>query len=78
MESISTISDPRCVTSPRGFKACGIRCGLKKKGKDLALLVSDRPAAVAALFTTNRLPAAPSRCRPGGVDKQRQRQRVHR
>ena len=59
MESIGTLSDPRCVTSPRGFKACGIRCGLKTRGKDLALLVSDRPAAVAALFTTNRLPAAP-------------------
>jgi glutamate N-acetyltransferase / amino-acid N-acetyltransferase len=59
MGSTGTLSDPRCVTSPRGFKACGIRCGLKKRGKDLALLVSDRPAATAALFTTNRLPAAP-------------------
>ena len=37
--------DPRGVTAPRGFRACGLRCGLKTKGKDLALLASDRPAA---------------------------------
>jgi len=56
---MQTNFDSRCVTASRGFKACGIRCGLKQKGKDMALVVSDRPAAVAALFTTNRLPAAP-------------------
>jgi len=59
MASIQTKLDPRCITAPRGFKACGIRCGLKQKGKDMALVVSDRPATIAAMFTTNRLPAAP-------------------
>ena len=45
------------VTTPGGYRACGIRCGLKEKGKDLALIVSDSPASAAALFTTNKLPA---------------------
>ena len=44
---------------PKGFKASGIHCGLKKKRKDLALIVSDRLCSAAALFTTNAVKAAP-------------------
>lgn len=44
---------------PRGFSASGVACGIKKSGLDLALFVSDRPAAAAARFTTNRFRAAP-------------------
>lgn len=48
------------VTFPRGFRAHGITAGLKPSGRpDLALLVADEPAAVAALLTTNAYPAAP-------------------
>ncbi|HPP74367.1 MAG TPA: bifunctional glutamate N-acetyltransferase/amino-acid acetyltransferase ArgJ [Armatimonadota bacterium] len=47
------------VTAPKGFKAAGIRCGVKEKGPDLALICSDVPAACAALFTTNAVKAAP-------------------
>jgi len=44
----------------RGFRAAGIACGIKPSGKpDLALVVSDRPAAAAAVFTTSRFPGAP-------------------
>ncbi|MBI5493318.1 MAG: bifunctional glutamate N-acetyltransferase/amino-acid acetyltransferase ArgJ [Deltaproteobacteria bacterium] len=43
-----------------GFKAAGIACGIKKNGKkDLALILSDGPASVAGLFTTNSVKAAP-------------------
>ena len=45
------------VTAPMGFSAFGIFCGIKRRGKDMALLVSDRPAAVAGMLTTNRLSA---------------------
>ena len=45
------------VTSPKGFKASGIYCGLKRKNKDICLLVSDAPATVAGMFTTNQVPA---------------------
>ncbi|WP_372681390.1 bifunctional glutamate N-acetyltransferase/amino-acid acetyltransferase ArgJ [Desulfosarcina sp.] len=44
----------------RGFTACGMAAGIKKNGSlDLGLLVSDRPARVAAVFTRNRVQAAP-------------------
>jgi len=44
----------------KGFAACGVAAGIKKNGDpDLGLLVSDRPAAVAAVFTTNIVQAAP-------------------
>ncbi len=43
-----------------GFKAAGISCGIKKTGrKDLAIILSDSPASVAGVFTTNRVKAAP-------------------
>ncbi len=43
------------VTAARGFRAAGIWAGLKGSGKpDLSLIVSDRPAAAAGIFTTNR------------------------
>lgn len=45
------------VTAPIGFAASGVSCGIKKRGKDLALIVSNRPAAVAGTLTVNRLRA---------------------
>jgi len=43
-----------------GFRFAGVRCGLKESGKrDVAVIASDGPAAVAAAFTTNRVKAAP-------------------
>jgi glutamate N-acetyltransferase / amino-acid N-acetyltransferase len=47
------------VTAPRGFRAAGVRCGIKAAGPDLALLAADAPASAAAVFTTNRAQAAP-------------------
>ncbi len=47
------------ITTPQGFRAAGVRAGIKARGLDLALLVSDRPATAAAVFTTNRAQAAP-------------------
>ena len=47
------------VTAPRGFRAAGISCGIKAKGLDLALIVSDTPASAAGVFTVNRAQAAP-------------------
>lgn len=44
---------------PRGFSFAATHCGLKKSKLDLALIASETPAAAAALFTTNRVKAAP-------------------
>ncbi len=43
-----------------GFRFAGVACGLKESGKrDVALIVSDRPATAVGAFTTNRVKAAP-------------------
>ncbi len=47
-------------TMCKGFKAAGIACGLKKtKAGDLGLIVSEVTAKAAAVFTKNRVQAAP-------------------
>ena len=46
------------VTSPQGYKAGGVYAGLKSAGEgvlDLGILVSERPAAVAGTFSTNKI-----------------------
>ena len=47
------------ITSVLGIKATGIHAGLKRKKKDLALIVSDKPASAAGTFTLNKVKAAP-------------------
>src|SRR3989475_4529272 len=47
------------VTSPQGFRAAGVHCGVKASKRDLALVTSERLASAAALFTTNAIKAAP-------------------
>ena len=44
-----------------GFQFAGVTCGLKVKAhaKDLGLVVSERPARVVGMFTTNQVKAAP-------------------
>src|SRR6516165_9857147 len=47
---------------PKGYRFAGIHCGLRasEPGRlDLALVVSDGPAAAAGVFTQNRVAAAP-------------------
>jgi len=41
------------IPLPKGFSVAGVRCGLKNKRNDVGLIVSDRPAAAAGVFTTN-------------------------
>jgi glutamate N-acetyltransferase/amino-acid N-acetyltransferase len=57
------------VVAPRGFLASGVFCDIKRLGtgkgsdkgnkRDLALIVSEAPATVAGMFTTNQVCAAP-------------------
>jgi glutamate N-acetyltransferase / amino-acid N-acetyltransferase len=49
------------VTTPQGFRAAGVAAGLKASGgRDVALIVNDGPLdAAAAVFTANRVKAAP-------------------
>jgi len=57
------------ICAPRGFKCAAVFCDIKRLGtgkgsekgqkRDLALIVSDLPAAVAGVFTINQICAAP-------------------
>ena len=49
------------VCAAKGFKASGIHCGIRKNKikKDLALIVSDRRASAAAVYTKNLVCGAP-------------------
>lgn len=48
------------ITFPKGFKAAGVKAGIKKNGKeDVALVFSTVDATWAGRFTTNKFPAAP-------------------
>lgn len=47
------------ITAPKGFKAAGVHCGIKKNKPDLALICSDVPGLAYAMFTSNKVKAAP-------------------
>src|SRR6185436_9536625 len=57
------------ITAPQGFRAAGVFCDIKRLGtgkgsqkgqkRDLGLILSKVPAAVAGLYTTNQVCAAP-------------------
>ncbi|AFS69696.1 bifunctional glutamate N-acetyltransferase/amino-acid acetyltransferase ArgJ [Exiguobacterium antarcticum] len=53
------LTSPLTVTTPKGFKATGIHVGLRRKRKDLALLLCEGGAEAAAVYTTNQVQAAP-------------------
>src|SRR6266508_2498362 len=72
---------PGSIVAPKGFLASGVFCDIKRLGtgkgsqkdrkRDLALIVSEVPATVAGMFTTNQICAAPVK-----VCMQRVRKRV--
>lgn len=49
------------VCAPKGFKASGVHCGIRKNKtkKDLALIVADNLCSAAAVYTTNKVYGAP-------------------
>ncbi len=47
------------VTAAAGFAASGVQAGIRRSGSDLALVRSERPSVGAAVWTTNRVLAAP-------------------
>ncbi len=61
---------------PRGFSFSSVACGLKKSGLDLGLFVSETPAVAAAMFTTNRVQAAPVRLSQSHLRRSRRNMRA--
>jgi glutamate N-acetyltransferase / amino-acid N-acetyltransferase len=57
---------------PAGFRYASAACGFKKSGKlDVALITSDSMSVAAAVFTTNRVQAAPVAVSRGHLEKSR-------
>lgn len=46
------------IASPLGFSADGLHAGFKRK-MDFGWIVSEKPASVAGVYTTNKVIAAP-------------------
>lgn len=57
MEWFETVEEK--IALPLGFKVSGIHCGIKKSKKDLGMIYSEKKANAAAVFTTNKVKAAP-------------------
>ena len=75
------------VTAAQGFVAAGVHAGIRRERPDVALLRSTVPAVGAAMWTVNRVLAAPvvgletaprRRGAAGGRRQRRRRQRRHR
>ncbi|KAB2951374.1 bifunctional glutamate N-acetyltransferase/amino-acid acetyltransferase ArgJ [Heliorestis acidaminivorans] len=55
-----TFQETGNVTSPSGFQASGVAAAIKKPGRlDMALIYSEKPCNAAAVYTTNKVQAAP-------------------
>lgn len=52
---------PKSVTAPKGFLASGVHCGIRKNRDklDLALILAECECSAVAVYTTNRVQAAP-------------------
>ncbi len=58
---------------PKGFFASGVRAGIRKKRPDLGLIVAEKGANAAAVFTQNRFQAAPVTLAKASLKKTRGR-----
>lgn len=55
------VKEQPTITSPKGFVSAGIHAGIRKRKRDLGVLLCSVPAAAAAVYTTNAFQAAPIR-----------------
>ena len=67
-----TVLENGSIVSPKGFVAAGIHGGLKRKRKDLGIILSEKPAASAAVYTTNTFQAAPLQVTKMALEKNKQ------
>lgn len=70
------VLDNESITLPKGYKAGGMHCGVKRKRLDLGYIVSEVPAVVAGVYTTNIFQAAPLLVTQESVSKENKIQAV--
>ncbi|MEI7025649.1 bifunctional glutamate N-acetyltransferase/amino-acid acetyltransferase ArgJ [Paenibacillus sp. y28] len=60
MGQLFNVVETGSITTPKGFRAGGLHCGLKKTDRhDLGVIVCDVPAVAAGVYTLNAFQAAP-------------------
>ena len=64
------------IASPLGFSADGLHAGFKKKKLDFGWIVSEVPASVAGVYTTNKVIAAPLLVTKASIQKNQKLQAV--
>lgn len=64
------------IASPLGFSADGLHAGFKKKKLDFGWIVSEVPASVAGVYTTNKVIAAPLLVTKASVQKSHKLQAI--
>lgn len=64
------------IASPLGFSADGLHAGFKKKKLDFGWLVSEVPASVAGVYTTNKVIAAPLLVTKASIQKSQKLQAI--
>lgn len=64
------------IASPLGFSADGLHAGFKKRKLDFGWIVSEKPASVAGVYTTNKVIAAPLILTKQSVQKAQQMQAI--
>ncbi|ALD72006.1 ornithine acetyltransferase [Streptococcus gordonii] len=64
------------IASPLGFSANGLHAGFKKKKLDFGWIVSEVPASVAGVYTTNKVIAAPLLVTKASIQKSQKLQAI--
>lgn len=64
------------IASPLGFSADGLHAGFKKKKLDFGWIVSEVPASVAGVYTTNKVIAAPLLVTKASIQKSKKLQAI--
>ena len=64
------------IASPLGFSADGLHAGFKKKKLDFGWIVSEVPASVAGVYTTNKVIAAPLLVNKASIQKSQKLQAI--
>ncbi|MFC4024591.1 bifunctional ornithine acetyltransferase/N-acetylglutamate synthase [Oceanobacillus longus] len=64
------------VTSPKGFTAGGIHCGLRKEKLDFGWIHSENPAAAAGVYTLNTFQAAPLKVTKNSIEQEKHIQTI--
>jgi len=64
------------IASPLGFSADGLHAGFKKKKLDFGWIVSEVPASVAGVYTTNKIIAAPLLVTKASIQKSQKLQAI--